>query len=216
LCSNQAHNTNNVLYDLRLDSETAELGIRGYFDELTYGFGTPILDRNHNLFYEAYLLGSEESGGGVVELSPSAEGSGPWTASVVYTFSPDSGYGYNPEGSLLPTSTGTLFGSTGGSGGAGGVDGSHGYSGGIYRLDPPSDGSKTWTYTELHEFDGSTGADGGRPDGAGPEGALTFGRHHQSTAPRSAAAATATVPSSCRPGTERPAPFHAMSPWLLD
>jgi hypothetical protein len=99
---------------------------------------------------------------------------------ILHTFHQSSGQGYNPNGTLIATASGTLSGTTTRSGSGGGtVDGSAGPSGAVFRLDPPQDGGTVWTYTELHQFDGDPGTDGGRPDGALPNGALTFGRHHQ-------------------------------------
>ncbi len=167
-----------VLFDIRLDTQPSVEG-RRTFTELSLASGRPVLYGDHNVVYGADFVAGSVTGGDIVELSPPAGQSGGWTQKILHAFS-NSGQGHTPNGTLLALASGTLFGTTQSSGDGGGtVDGSSGYGGAVFRLDPPVGDSTTWVYTELHQFSGSPGVDGGRPDGADPNGALVFGRHHQ-------------------------------------
>jgi uncharacterized repeat protein (TIGR03803 family) len=171
-------NNDELLYDIRLGPQPPVFGRRITSDTAIYLYGAPIIGGDHSVFYGSYRLDSEPVGD-IVELSPPGNAGKTWTQTFIHAFS-DPKQGSVPNGTLLRTATGTLFGTTQTSGGGGGTaDGSAGGSGAVFRLDPPAAGETAWTYTELHQFDSSPGTDGGRPDGGGPNGGLVFGRHHQ-------------------------------------
>jgi uncharacterized repeat protein (TIGR03803 family) len=85
----------------------------------------------------------------VYELS--RNGNGRWKETLLYNF--QSGTGYGPGAGVVFDKSGNLYGTTvyGGSGSCG--------CGVVYKLAPGSGG--TWTYSVLHTF---TGTDGAQPD----------------------------------------------------
>jgi hypothetical protein len=98
-----------------------------------------------------YVFGADT--GVVFQLTPPSSSGGAWVYSVIHSF--NGGDGGVPQGEMILTSTGTLFGAAS-SGGA--------YGGGVsFRLQPPTAPSTQWTYTVLHNFDPST--DGSVPVG---------------------------------------------------
>jgi uncharacterized repeat protein (TIGR03803 family) len=120
-----------------------------------------VLDRSGNLY------GTTEQGGGntcgethcgtIFKLTPTR--SGGWKHTVLYAF-PNPGSGSFPTGGVIIDKAGNLYGATV----AGGIGGCSGGCGVAYKLAPEADGK--WTYTVLHKFDGS--------DGAQPLGGLIF------------------------------------------
>jgi uncharacterized repeat protein (TIGR03803 family) len=95
----------------------------------------------------------------VFKLSPTA--SGPWTESVLYSFSGGAD-GATPAAGVIVDSAGNLYGTT--EYGGGNADcGSFG-CGVVFKMAPASGGS--WKEVLLHTFDG---------DGASPVEPLTFG-----------------------------------------
>jgi uncharacterized repeat protein (TIGR03803 family) len=97
-----------------------------------------------------------EGCGVVFELSPPASGSGPWTETVLYTFSGSDGS--MPESNLLFDANGNLYGTTSFGGNCGGEG-----CGVVFELSPPAGGSGTWTESVLHYF--TAGTDGAYPWG---------------------------------------------------
>lgn len=89
--------------------------------------------------------------GTVFRLSPTS--SGPWTETILYTFTNGTD-GANPVGSLILDSAGNLYGTTE----QGGVNS----AGTVFKLSPTSSGP--WTETQLYIFTG--GADGKFPTSA--------------------------------------------------
>ena len=98
--------------------------------------------------------------GVVFKLSPAA--SGPWTESVLYSFSGGAD-GATPAAGVILDSTGNLYGTTE-YGGANTACGSYG-CGVVFKMAPASGGA--WKEVLLHNFDGG--------DGANPTEPLTFG-----------------------------------------
>jgi uncharacterized protein YceK len=101
----------------------------------------------------------------VFKLAPPAAGKTAWTETVLARFEGGSD-GWNPEGGLIASKSGVLYGTTAAGGNTGcqssytNLTGSTG-CGTIYSLTPPAAGKTAWTKTRLHTFTG--GADGGIP-----------------------------------------------------
>jgi len=108
-----------------------------------------VMDRSGNL-YGVTLLGGANNLGAVYRLSPPTLQGGPWTETVLFSFSgPD---GSSPFGRLLLGKNGALFGTTSGGGAL--------QAGTVFLLTPqPGD---LWTEQVLYSFSG--GADGGSPE----------------------------------------------------
>ena len=107
--------------------------------------GGLIVDSFGNLYGTTTDYGSG-GGGTVFELTPANSA---WIFNVLYSFSPGSGDGDNPEDKLAMDAAGNLYGTAAN-------EGLYGF-GSVFKL-TPSDGG--WTYTSLHDF---TGSDGGTP-----------------------------------------------------
>ena len=108
-----------------------------------------IMDRSGNL-YGVTLLGGAKNLGAVYRLSPPALQGGPWTETVLFSFSgPD---GSSPFGRLLLDKNGSLYGTTSGGGAS--------QTGTVFMLTPQS--GDVWVEQVLYSFSG--GADGGSPE----------------------------------------------------
>jgi len=117
----------------------------------SFPIGGLIFDAAGNLYGTTNYLGAN-NGGTVFELSPS--GGGNWTFSVVYSLKYSGSFDfiyYGPTGTLAMDSSGSLYGTTV-------MDGPL-LAGSVFKLTPSNGG---WTYTDLHNFDGS---DAGSPFG---------------------------------------------------
>ncbi len=111
------------------------------------------LDRSTGILYGTAQYAFGNLTGVVFQLTPPSSLGGTWTYGVIHAFSGSDGG--VPQGELLLTSTGILFG-TASLGGA--------YDAGVsFRLQPPAAAAAAWTYTVLHNFDPRT--DGGNPVG---------------------------------------------------
>lgn len=107
------------------------------------------MDRGGNL-YGVTLLGGANNLGAVYRLSPPTSQGGPWTESVLFSFSgPD---GSSPFGRLLLDKSGALYGTTSGGGAS--------QAGTVFKLTPQPD--DVWAQQVLYSFSG--GADGGSPE----------------------------------------------------
>lgn len=117
-------------------------------------YASLIFDSQGNLY--GTTLGGGLGDGTVFELTPPSGGTGPWTESVLYSFTGVND-GANPLANVLFDAGGNLYGTTN-SGGASG----HGV---VFELSPPSGGSGPWTETPIYTFTG-------RADGAYPYAGL--------------------------------------------
>jgi hypothetical protein len=120
--------------------------------------GAPISDSSGNLYGTVYG-NADGNAGGVYELMPS--GNGTWSESFYEMTDSVPANGMFPNGLLLDTATGNLYGTTG----EGGTDN----CGLIYLMTPPSVGNGTWTETVIYNFTsvsyGICGNGGGGPLG---------------------------------------------------
>lgn len=137
-----------------------------------------VFDKNGNLYATVQnSVGSLNSDGAVVELTP--QGKGVWKETVLYIFNRRStGFnGYNPVGTLAIDSKGNLYGTTarGGSGTctSSGVPPSVVGCGAVYELSPPTGGGTAWTATGLYSFQGSGTEGSGGTDGFWPTAGVT-------------------------------------------
>ena len=99
--------------------------------------------------------GGEFGKGAVFALTPSAPDG--WSYRVLYSFKRGDGDGAAPNGRLVLSNSGALYGTTKGGGNAPGYEG----FGTIFKLAPTAAG---WGEVVLHTFTGD--ADGARPTGA--------------------------------------------------
>jgi len=122
------------------------------------------------VLYGTTIKGGSANVGTVYSLAPPASGSGPWTETILHTFTGSDGASPSP-GVVIGRGTGgqmVLYGSTDYGGSM-----SHGA---VYSLTPSSSGG--WTETVLYNFtDGSDGATpaGGVVVGRGAAGAVLYG-----------------------------------------
>ena len=136
-------------------------------------------DSNGNLYGTA-VNGGDTSGancpglnpptgcGVVFELSPPSSGTGPWTETVLYTFTGSSDGAY-PQAGLIFDSKGNLYGTTSNGGNMSGtICSGLGGCGVVFELSPPKSGTGPWTETPIYTFTGSKG------DGAVPYASLLF------------------------------------------
>ena len=105
--------------------------------------------------------------GVVFELSPPSGGTGPWTETVLYTFTGSSDGAY-PQTGLIFDANGNLYGTTSNGGNMSGTI-CHGLGGCgvVFELSPPKSGSGPWTETPIYTFTG-------KADGAVPYASLIF------------------------------------------
>jgi uncharacterized repeat protein (TIGR03803 family) len=108
-------------------------------------------------FFGVTIGGGTKNRGTVYQLTPSADGSAPWTETVLYSFRP-AGDAAFPAGELLMDKSGNLYGVT--------TQGGAHNLGAIYELSPPAVPGGSWTETVIHSFNGT--------DGTLPSGRLVF------------------------------------------
>jgi uncharacterized repeat protein (TIGR03803 family) len=100
------------------------------------------------------------------ELTPPTSGSGPWTESILYTFTGGAKDGAHPYGDLVLSPTQDLVGSTFSGGSQLNVCFAESFPGcgTVFQLKPPTTQGNPWTETILESFNGD--------DGGGPNGVL--------------------------------------------
>lgn len=105
--------------------------------------------------------------GVVFELSPPSGGTGPWTETVLYTFTGSSDGAY-PQTGLIFDPNGNLYGTASNGGNMSGTI-CHGLGGCgvVFELSPPKSGSGPWTEIPIYTFTG-------KADGAVPYASLIF------------------------------------------
>jgi uncharacterized repeat protein (TIGR03803 family) len=120
-----------------------------------YAQGTPVFDKNGNLFgtTSGGGLGNNTGNGTVYELSPAPDGS--WTEKILYFF-PGGASGLDPFSGVVLDAAGNLYGTTVGGGKAG--------DGTVFELMAPR-GTGSYKYRTLLSFNGGAG-------GANPHGTL--------------------------------------------
>ncbi len=99
--------------------------------------------------------GSRPPCGTVYKLRQPLNATGPWTETILYTFSPSGGDGCGPQADVIFDQVGNIYGTT--NGGGEGDCGNNAGCGAVFML-TPSNG--TWAESVLHRF---TEADGGNP-----------------------------------------------------
>lgn len=109
--------------------------------------GSLAFDKSGRL-YGATLGGGASGGGTIFQLTPSAPLQTPWAKKTVYAFtgSPD---GSSPNGSLVFSTSGAIYGTT--SLGGPGFPTSRNI-GVAFQLSPPAQGQTAWTYAALFDF----------------------------------------------------------------
>lgn len=138
-------------------SLTGVYSFTGQSGDGAYPYTGVILGSNGSL-YGTTEYGGAGNYGTVFQLTPPPGGTGPWTETVLYSFTYTSGA--YPYAGVVMDSSGNLYGTTvyGGSGGLGTA----------FELTPPAAPGGAWTQTVLHHFTGGS-------DGANPYGGLTMG-----------------------------------------
>jgi uncharacterized repeat protein (TIGR03803 family) len=106
--------------------------------------------------------------GTVYSLTPPATPGGAWTEAVLYSFQsgPD---GWNPNGGVVVSATGILYGATTNGGGSAACSGGCGT---VFSLTPPATAGGAWTETILHSFNHTDGANPSAPVIIGRDGGL--------------------------------------------
>jgi hypothetical protein len=154
-----------MAFELKRGGSTWQMKILHQFtgsDDGSDPFSGMVLDKEGNLYGTTVGFGGNTiTGGTVFELTPPANGLGPWTERILYHFSGGADGGA-PLADLLLDAAGNLYDTT--------------YYGGnlscdlglgcgtVFKLAPPSEQGLHWTETVLHTF--GTGNDGQNP-GAG-------------------------------------------------
>jgi uncharacterized repeat protein (TIGR03803 family) len=131
------------------------------------------------ILYGATELGGASGGGSVFSLTPPAAPGGAWTQTVLHSFPtcPLNPSCYEPT-YLYSSDAGVLYGLT--------IFGGANHEGSVYSLTRPAPPGQAWTYSLLHSFDGSDGAD---PDSLVVARVALYG----TTGHRGGAAAAGTV-----------------------
>jgi hypothetical protein len=119
----------------------------------------PVTTDSKGNLYGAAASGSKGSCCGVIyKLSPRTSGSGPWSETVLHSFTRPDGNGVEPDLAFDPA--GNLYGAVfAGAGGGKTCTGATGGCGEIFELSPPIAGASAWTYQRLYRFaaSGKTG-----------------------------------------------------------
>ena len=146
-------------------SETVLYDFQGGTDG-SYPASALVFDGNGNLYGVTPAGGSENCGydtgcGTVFELSPPSSHGGPWTESILHSFSSDPDDGYLPRSGMVFGNSGDLYGVTE-------AGGPNNY-GTVFQLAPPVAPGGTWTETVIFGFGPTDGA------GEGPFGTPAVG-----------------------------------------
>jgi uncharacterized repeat protein (TIGR03803 family) len=139
-------------------TETVLYSFAGYYDGLRPLAGL-VLNAAGALFGTTNAGGASQQGT-VFQLTPPASSGGPWTETLLYSFTGQNGDGSAPFGSLVFNSTGVLFGTTFGGGAAS--------LGTLFQLNPPAMPGGAWTESVLHSFTAQSG------DGANPTAGMAL------------------------------------------
>jgi len=110
-----------------------------------FPYGPLTMDSAGNLYGVSYSGGTTEFGT-AYKLTPPASGSGSWTDSVLYSFG-EGNQGCAPEGNVVLTRSGRLYGLTAGCGASG--------NGVFFELTPTQE--LPWTESVLHAFSSTDG-----------------------------------------------------------
>jgi uncharacterized repeat protein (TIGR03803 family) len=121
-------------------------------------FGGLVRDANGNLYGTTYG-GGILNNGVIFQAAPPSTSGGPWTTTVLYSFTGGTDGG-GPYGSLTLDKSGNLYGAALYAGSTAQCCGV------VFQLAPPSAPGGVWTETVLHTFTGS--------DGINPNGGLVF------------------------------------------
>jgi uncharacterized repeat protein (TIGR03803 family) len=112
------------------------------------------------VLYGTTTAGGAGRQGTVFQLAPPTSSGGPWTESILYSFSGQNGDGAAPCGGVVFNATGVLF-STTSAGGKASV-------GTVFQLKSPATMGGPWTESILHNFTDQS------PDGANPRAGLVI------------------------------------------
>jgi len=113
----------------------------------------PVAIGANGKLYGTTYAGGASGLGTIYEVAPPATSGGPWTESVLYSFSGEDGDGSNPYAGAVISNNGTLYGTTQFGGNRG--------LGSLFELAPPSVTGAGWIKVLLHTFSG--GVDGKYP-----------------------------------------------------
>jgi uncharacterized repeat protein (TIGR03803 family) len=124
-------------------AESVIYRFQGYSDGCA-PYGGLISDKAGNFYGTTSGSCVPESYGSVFELSPPPPIGGPWTETVLYSFSGGS-FGEGPRAGLVFDQTGNLYGMT-----------FAGTAGTVFQLSPPAKKGDPWTETAIYTFQGDT------------------------------------------------------------
>ncbi len=114
------------------------------------------------------LCGGTQGCGTIFRLTPPAKGQTAWTEAVLYAFTGGTDGG-TPNGDLVRSKSGALFGTTV-SGGS--CNNAGGHCGVVFELSPPAAGQSSWTEAVMHDFQSTDGANPSAGVILGPRGVL--------------------------------------------
>jgi uncharacterized repeat protein (TIGR03803 family) len=120
-----------------------------------------LLAGKHGVLYGTQKFGGSPANAGTVfQLTPPAQGGGPWTETPIHKFAGGADGAY-PLAGVIADRQGNLYGTTSGGGAFG--------NGTVFKMTPPAAPGAAWTKTILHSFRGGS-------DGSGPSANLIFGK----------------------------------------
>jgi uncharacterized repeat protein (TIGR03803 family) len=134
-------------------------GVPGQPGDGAYPYGGLVLTSTGTL-YGTTDSGGQSSNGTVFALTPPS-GTGPWTESLLHSFTSTNGDGSGPLAGLVTGPNGVLYGTTSGGGSA--------HAGTVFQLTPPASQGAPWTETILYSFTGLNG------DGKNPNAGVIIG-----------------------------------------
>jgi hypothetical protein len=160
--SGGAHGEGSVFALTFTGSSWTERVIYSFNETLGNTPGSQVIVDSAGALYGTAQHGSSTGQGVVYKLTPPVTENGTWTPSILYKF-PGGTPGQEPRGRLLLDSNGVLYGTAyngGASASAGGSKCLFG-CGVVFRLAPPANLGKAWTYSVIHTF--RQGNDGSHP-----------------------------------------------------